>query len=615
MCGIAGICMRPGGGFDAAPAVQRMCDAMQARGPDAAGYWNHREGRVLFGHRRLAIIDPATRSNQPMASASGRLHIIFNGEIYNYRELRSDLERQGQRFSTEGDTEVILELIERDGIGAVERLRGMFAFALWDNRDSTLYLTRDPYGIKPLYVAENDKGLLFASQTKALLASGLVSDAIEPAGLVGFLLWGSVPEPWTLYRKVEPVPAGSWVSVRDGRRLETARYVDIARFWDDCASLDQPSLAAKVRESVTDSVRRHLVADVPVSVLLSGGVDSSAISAIATELGHSVEGITIGFQEFSGAASDETPRAKLVADHYGIKHTIRMVSREEFEDDLPRILKAMDQPSVDGVNTWFAAKAVAERGYKVVLSGIGGDELFCGYRTFNTVPQVARAGKILGGPALIRGLISAGLSLVGSAIGSPKLAEIPNVSGGYAAYFLNRCLFLPSELAGVVEPGLAAEGLERLGILKQFAKKSGKARVVCWTSFVAAAESTHYLRNQLLRDSDWASMAHSLELRTPLVDRHLTQSLAGYAKQFLDGAGKTLLASTPKRPLPASIEHAAKTGFGLPINEWIVRSSTANAWRSVASLRGRNVPWARRWAYLVAREFVGSDKNALHGLC
>ena len=340
LCGIAGFISTPNPTeAPAIEAVQRMTDRMAARGPDAEGLWSG-EG-VVLGHRRLAILDLDARSNQPMVSGCGRYVIAFNGEIYNFRDLRRDLEADGASFRTTSDTEVLLTLYARDGERMLPKLRGMFAFAIWDTTARELFLARDPYGIKPLYYAQTPQGFIFASQVKALLASGWVSQELEPAGLAGFYLWGSVPEPWTLYRDVFALPAGHWLKARAGVMTSPVCWHDIRAHWQGASSPSpQPSPASgqgsqplqeRVREAMRDSVRAHLVADVPVSVFLSGGIDSGTVAGLAAELGAQVEGITIGFEEFAGRPDDETPVARAIAAHYGLRHHVRTVTRAEFE--------------------------------------------------------------------------------------------------------------------------------------------------------------------------------------------------------------------------------------------------------------------------------------------
>lgn len=597
MCGLAGIQLKSGDGMHpASEGVRRMLAHMHARGPDAEGFWS--DDTTLLGHRRLAILDLDARANQPMLSADGRYSIVFNGEIYNFRELRCALEADGIVFRTTSDTEVLLALFARDGERMLPQLRGMFAFAIQDSRSGELFLARDPYGIKPLYYTQTKQGLVFASQVKALLASGLVDKACEPAGLAGFYLWGSVPEPWTLYRDIFALPAGHYLRVRAGVASAPVCWDDIRTRWQGsgCA-VSADELQEIVRQAMTDSVRAHLVADVPVSVFLSGGIDSGAIAGLAAELGADVEGITIGFSEFAGRHDDEVPVAQVIAAHYGLKHHVRMISGTEFEQDVSRILNVMDQPSVDGVNTWFASKAAAERGYKVVLSGIGGDELFRGYSLFRQLPQQVAVGRVLASIPGARALLKGPCAVLANLRAQPKLRGVPDFMGSLAGlYFLRRCLFLPAELPGLMGADLAREGLTRLGGYPpgMAATQSGDAG-----NEVGLLESTHYLRNQLLRDSDWASMAHSLELRAPLVDIKLLETLGPYLAGFADDAGKAMLARSPQKPLPAQIMNRPKTGFSLPMANWLSNALHAPNGADLLLPVTQRTHWARHWARAV----------------
>jgi asparagine synthase (glutamine-hydrolysing) len=571
---------------------------MRSRGPDAESLVTLDLGRLVLGHRRLSIIDLDPRSNQPMVSGDGRHAIVFNGEIYNYRELRRELESKGEKFRTMSDTEVLLVLFRREGASMLPRLRGMFALAIWDERERILFLARDPYGIKPLYYAKVAGGFAFASQVKALLVSGLVSTAREPAGLAGFYLWGSVPEPWTLYRDIQALPAGHWMRVRDGSPDAAVCWYDIREHWRGNARIESPdALQERVRAAVTDSVRAHLVADVPVSVFLSGGIDSSVIAGLAAQLGARVEGVTIGFKEFANRNDDEVPVARAIAEHYGLSHHVRMVSEDEFTEDLPRILDAMDQPSIDGVNTWFASKATAERGYKVVLSGVGGDELFCGYSLFRQIPRMVAFGRILTAIPGARARLREPFAALAKHRSQPKLAGMPTFMNSLeGAYFLRRSLFLPSELPALMGADLAREGLNRLGGNPPGMTSTGARDAA---AAVGLLESTLYLRNQLVRDSDWASMAHSVELRTPLVDAQLLALLGPYTAGFKRGAGKSMLAHAPGKPLPATIASRPKTGFSLPMARWLFSVTDQRSRQAPAALTPAATPWARRWGRFV----------------
>ncbi len=608
MCGIAGfVAVTDVTEPSTAEAVRRMTDRMRARGPDAAGLWCGKG--VVLGHRRLAILDLDPRSNQPMTikTSDGNLSIVFNGEIYNFRELRRELELDGVAFRTTSDTEVLLALYAREGERMLPRLRGMFAFAIWDASSRELFLARDPYGIKPLYYAQTGQGLVFASQVKAVTASGMVATTSEPAGVAGFYLWGSVPEPWTLYRGVLNLPCGHWMRVRAGKAEEPVCWDDIRGNWrQPTAQASARELQEEVRQAVTESVRAHLVSDVPVSVFLSGGIDSGTIAGLISQLSGQVEGITVGFDEFSSKPQDEVPAATALAAHYGLPHHVRRISRDEFEQDIPLILDAMDQPSIDGVNTWFAAKAAAERGYKVVLSGVGGDELFYGYSLAQELPRRAAQGKAIAAIPGARLLIKAVCVYLAKCHRHPKLKGVAEFMGTLeGAYFLKRCLFLPQELATLMGEDGAREGLARLA---GSPPSMSEANAVTGAAGFCLLDSTHYLRNQLLRDSDWASMAQSLELRTPLVDASLLHALRTLHPGFAGGLGKRLLALSPKRALPEQIIARPKTGFSVPMAEWLDAATDRREWQHMPLLGGGvGTPWTRRWARVVIEEGLQSS--------
>ena len=607
MCGIAGIYSY---GVVAERAdyaeLRRMRDHMAARGPDGKGEWQSTDGRVVLGHRRLAIIDLSNDAAQPMQSADGDLVITFNGEIYNYRALRTELQAAGYRFSTQSDTEVLLALYAALGPAMVSRLRGMFAFAIWDAKKQGVLLARDPYGVKPLYYAVRLGTLRFASQVKALLAGGALSRDPDPAGWVGFHLFGSVPEPFTTYRDIRALGAGSTVWI-DGAGIEPeAQYFSVARTFCDAEEqalrLSGSEFRSRLAAALSASVRDHMVADVPVGIFLSAGIDSGALLGLMRDAGKSqIEAVTLTYEEFRDTAEDEAPSAAMCALHYGSKHTIRVVTAREFRDELPAIFKAMDQPSIDGINTWFVSKAAAEIGLKAAISGLGGDELFGGYPSFSDVPRWQRMWSV---PARVP-LLAEAFRYFAEASGltyllNPKISGALKFGGTYAgAYFLRRGLFMPWELDGVMEQGMLREGLNRLEPVAHVAKiLEPKPRSAFGK--VATLEASLYMRNQLLRDTDWASMAHSLEVRVPLVDADLLRTTAPLVVALPQGAGKRLLAQCPGSPLPVTIAERAKTGFGTPIAQWLGRDSRLQNWRKIPQLARRGCPWARRWAYQLA---------------
>src|SRR2546427_3206690 len=408
MCGINGIFAYHSA--SSAPDEAELLltrDAMRARGPDGLGTWWSVDRCCALGHRRLSIIDLSDRASQPMTSEDGRSVVVFNGEIYNYPRLRVELEAKGARFRTTSDTEALLHLYARYGAEMVHQLRGMFAFAIWDEVRRGVFLARDPYGIKPLYTANDGWTFRFASQVKALLAGGHVSRDPEPAGIVGFHLFGSVPEPFTLYRDVRSLPAGhtQWIDAAGTR--EPKPFSNLAEILARGAANPAPvaEISERVRAGVLDSVRAHLLADVEVGIFLSAGVDSGALLGMMRDAGqHEIRAITLTFAEFHGTSEDEAPLAERVSKQYGARHIVRSLSEQEFIRDLPTIFEAMDQPSIDGVNTWFVSKAAKEAGLKVAISGMGGDELLGGYPSFLDLPRWHRRfGPLAAVPGLGHG--------------------------------------------------------------------------------------------------------------------------------------------------------------------------------------------------------------------
>jgi asparagine synthase (glutamine-hydrolysing) len=565
-------------------AASRALACMAQRGPDAEGRW--RDGSaatgVLLGHRRLAIVDLDPRSAQPMHSSCGRYAIVFNGEVYNYRPLRAVLESKGVAFRTNSDTEVILELFKAEGEGMLPKLQGMFAFIIWDKTARKAFAARDPYGIKPLYLGQTTEGIILASQVKAILATGLVDRAPDLRGQVGFWMLGSVPEPHTWYRDIRAIPAGHSLWIADGRAGAPRCWHDIADAWrsaarEPAAKMPAVAVQARVREALRESVERHLVADVPVGVFLSGGIDSSAMAVMMKEAGvRDLQGITISYREFAGCQEDEAPIAAELARAHGICHHIREVGRDEFMVDLPRILESMDQPSIDGINTWYASKAVAEQGLKVVVSGVGGDELFLGYEQFRKLPRLVSLWRRMSRVPGARSIAGVFAGVQARRSGNARWRHAPEwLRTMPGAWWMQRSSNAP-ETARTLTGGAGDGGLAGFSPDAWVHEMSGELADDLVLS-LAQIESTTYLRNQLLRDSDWASMDHSVELRTPLVDARLLSNLTPVLAQFHRFPGKTLLANAPEKPLPDSIVHRRKTGFGIPVVHWANEGAGAAA--------------------------------------
>jgi asparagine synthase (glutamine-hydrolysing) len=542
-----------------------MCEHMYRRGPDAAGLWVDGKGECALGLRRLAIVDLDPRSDQPMRSIDGRYLIVFNGEIYNYQSLRSELITEGVALRTKSDTEVILELFAREGPQMLMRLRGMFAFAIWDVRQRTLFLARDPYGIKPLYLAKTSKGYVFASQVKAILASGLVTSDPDMDAQAKFWMLGSVPEPQTWYASISLLRAGHYVYLQLGQEPRPVCWWDIGAHWRYRGpALEPQGIQEIVSQALKRTVRSHLVADVPVGIMLSGGVDSAVLAALIAESGITgVHAVTLSFSEFEGRNEDEVPRARHIARRYAITHHVRRVTREEFQADLPEILRAMDQPTIDGINTWFASKAISEIGLKVVVSGIGGDELFQGYSTFRQLPRLTKFWRAIRNVPLLPSLANFAFTMQ-AAISSNfrwKMAGacLESIEG---AWFLRRSLFSPEEIPS---GGVGTHDYDPRSLVRAMTGPLSEDSQLA----LGQIDSMTYLRNQILRDADWSSMSHSVELRTPLVDAWLLRDLEPVMPQLAQFPHKALLASAPDRALDSDFLLQRKTGFGIPTAVWM----------------------------------------------
>lgn len=584
----------------------RIRDHMAKRGPDGKGEWYSADNRVGMGHRRLAIIDLSESGTQPMCNEDGTIWITYNGEIYNYQALRTSLLALGHRFKSNSDTEVIIHGYEEWGIEELlKKLRGMFAFALYDARvmgyrsevigkefrssvDSSpithyplpitpkLFIARDPFGIKPLYYADDGKTVRVASQVKALLAGGKIDTSPEPAGHVGFFLWGHVPEPYTLYKGIRSLPSGSYMCISDTHNSSPITYhpyYSITKIFSNAEnnliSLSKVEMKERLREALLDTVKHHLISDVPVGVFLSAGLDSGTLVGLASEMNNSrLHTVTLAFKEYVDTHNDESALSTLVADHYHTLHETVWVKKQDFRDEAEALLSAMDQPSTDGVNSYFVSKAAVKAGLKVALSGLGGDELFGSYPSFQQIPKMAR----LFGPLVSIPFIGKSFRVISTPVlkhfTSPKYAGLLEYGGSYGgAYLLRRGMFMPWELPKLLDGEMVKKGWNELQTLLRL-----EETVSCIGNNhlkVSALEMQWYMKNQLLRDTDWASMAHSLEVRVPLVDISLLQALG----PLLFALSKKDFALAPVRPLPGEVVNRGKTGFSVPVKDWMMEVS------------------------------------------
>jgi len=591
MCGIAGsFAYSPEAPEIDRNELLRVRDHMIARGPDGAGLWVSPDARVGLAHRRLAIIDLSDAGSQPMQDAITGNQIVFNGEIYNHAALRADLVRSGVVMNSQSDTEVLLKLYGLDGADMLKQLRGMFAFAIWDARAKSLFMARDALGIKPLYVADNGRTLRFASQVKALLLAD-VDTRPEPAGHAGFLLWGSVPEPYTLYRGIRALPPGHWAVIQEGKPSRSGCFDSPLAALRNTQSADPDHEATALQSmalAVHDSVAAHMVADVPVGVFLSAGLDSIMLAACAASH-DDLRTITLGFTEYAGTLYDEAAIAGEVAASLNAVHSLERVGAAEFAADRESLVNAMDQPSIDGINTWFIAKAAARQGLKVVLSGIGGDELFGSYPSFTQVPALQRRLVGLARWPLLGRLVRRGLAPLSQLLPSAKYAGL--VEYGVTlegAYLLRRALFMPWELADIMGVDMAAEGLAELDTMSRL--KKGIDGIGSPRLAVSALEMQWYMLNQLLRDADWAGMAHSVEIRVPLVDMVLLRQLIEIPTIDVTQE-KRAIARAVAPHLPAAVLERPKSGFAVPIHQWL----NPGAPTSLGNHRGWSLDLYRRF--------------------
>jgi asparagine synthase (glutamine-hydrolysing) len=623
-----------------------MTAAMRHRGPDEEGFLTgeKRAPGLALGMRRLSIID-LPGGHQPIWNEARDVAVIFNGELYNYRELRERLSLCGHRFVTQSDTEILVHAWEEWGEDALTELRGMFAFALLDLRERyatapILFLARDPLGIKPLYYTQTPEGFAFASEVRALLASGAAAKRLSQDALTAYLLFGSVSEPVTLLEGVFSLPPGHrmLLYLPDRRRTPRARP-----WWDPAYSPDArdtrkprdlTSAAKRLRPLLEDAVRAHLIADVPIGLFLSSGLDSGAIAALAARAQAGIKSFTL---TFPGTAFDEAELARAIAKRCHTKHTEVPLESVSIVSRLDEALAALDQPTMDGINTYFVSWAAKEVGLKVALSGVGADELFAGYQTFADAPRLANLIQLAWFvPAALRRMVAPLVAGLGARRSSPDAPRKAAAAWAYPdslphAYFFARTLFPPGQLERIIEPRfrpstISADGVTLeptwLGWLERTADEARKLEPVAGISWL---EMRSYMASTLLRDTDSVSMAQSLEVRVPLLDTPLVEFVSSLpdAARRRDGAQKALLVEALGDLLPPEILAQRKRTFTLPWEEWLrgplrarLEASFADPSPSLAAylrpgglravwtdfLAGKTT-WSRPWSLYVLNEW------------
>jgi asparagine synthase (glutamine-hydrolysing) len=559
--------------------VERMTETLAHRGPDAAGLQAWPESGLAFGHRRLAIIDLSEAGRQPMQSADGQLVITFNGEIYNYRELRAQLRDRGHEFHTQTDTEVLLAAYAEWGPDCLERLRGMFAFAIADFARREVFLARDRFGIKPLVWARGENCLLFASELRALLASGQVARTPDPQAIWDYLSLGSVPFPATILRDAQALCPGHAMQVSFAGEIQrTWRWWNLHEVTSASrrqnAGLSAETAAEALREQLADATRAHLVADVPVGAFLSGGIDSAAMVGLMSQLvDQPVRTFTVGFEQ-QHADFSETAAARQTAEHFHADHTEVIVTDAEAAGSFDDLLQALDQPSMDGANTFFVAKAAAEQ-VKVVLTGLAGDELFAGYPHFRRHRLAARFPRALCAPlGLLPDRFRHNLML-------PALTESERLA-------TLRCQMYEREKRRVLNPDFLADfqpaPMARLPEAGLHADLDPIAQVSLY-------ELEGYMARTLLRDGDAMSMAHGLEARPILLDHRLAEFAFALpsACKLAAGQGKAVFLKALGNLLPESVLNRPKRGFELPLLRWLAGPLRDRADAAFASAAAREL--------------------------
>ncbi len=593
MCGIAGAFaweQAPAGGTLAA-----MLQSMIPRGPDDQGQATipvaGSAGAWLLGARRLAILDLSQAGHQPMRDDLTGNWVAHNGEIFNFRELREQLAADGCDFRSDCDTEVLLHGYRAWGCGLFEKLEGMFACAIWDERAQQMLLARDRHGIKPLYYFSGAGTFLFASELRALLATGLVPRRMDATGLDSLLKFGAVQEPLTMVHGVRMLSAG-YVLRHQRDFFSTRAYVDLFARKEE-PLVDSGEVSSLIGQALTRAVRLRLISDVPLGVFLSGGLDSAAIAATATEHTRKVRTFTVTFDEKDFA---EGEAARDTAQALGTEHTELKLSQDSLLHGLPGALRAMDQPTIDGVNTFFVSQATKAAGVTVALSGLGGDELFAGYRSFQQVPQMERAEESI--PLFARKI--AGNLLAPWAATSPtrKLAAWLQGENGYGhPYFLSRMIFFPSRVAQLSQPDWLAQ-VDFAPCAEGAARLAQAATALDPVNRVSCCELSTYMRNTLLRDTDCMSMAHSLEVRVPFLDHRLTSLMLRIPgrQKVATGMNKPLLVKALGKALPSRIAHRPKCGFEFPWKNWLrgqLRDEVAQTLREPGPILGEAIHWGK----------------------
>lgn len=633
MCGISGIVgLKATTHFakeaDPVAIVRRMNKAIAHRGPDADGVW--RGSDVVLGHRRLSIIDLSAASNQPMTTPDGRYTIVFNGEIYNYRDLRKQLGDVAWRSG--GDGEVLLHAWARWGADCLPKLEGMFAFAVWDEQEQECVLVRDRLGIKPLYHSVFSipqegmpMGLVFASEIRALVASGAVEPELDLNALTDYLRYGTVHAPMTIMHGVRMLLPGHMLrfSAQKGVREDLEWWSPVKSARQDAQVLPIEGVTKEIRSLLSKAVEKRLVADVPFGAFLSGGIDSSAVVGLMAECSSApVHTFNVSFDE---SEFSEARFAQLIAKRFNTRHTEIKLKPADMLRYLPDALAAMDHPSMDGPNTWVVSKVTKEAGITMALSGLGGDEVFAGYDVFKRSTDLQRKAWLMAVPKVLRKLAGSVVAKARPGAASTKAAELLALSDWTLknTYALSRLAFTDAELRALLLHEVSSINAVRLQA--EVLLEGGGGNALPLLSRVSLLEMSTYMQNVLLRDTDQMSMAHALEVRVPFLDHDLVSFVLGVGDAFkYPHTPKQLLTDSLGDLLPREIIDRPKMGFTLPWAQWMrgeLKTFCADRMQALAKRRqfraeGINdlwqrflandprVTWGRVWMLVVLEDWM-----------
>ena len=624
MCGIAGFINFDPSAQPENPGrvLRNMLDKLRHRGPDDRGEERIEidTGPILhLGHQRFSIIDLSQAGHQPMSNDDDSVWISTNSEIYNYRELRNELAFQ---FHSQSDTEVLLRAYENWGVGCLDRLVGMFSFAIWDSKKEALFIARDRLGIKPLYYHIKEQQFTFASELRSLLASGFTDRSINSTGLYQFLSFGHLKSPESIVNSVRELKPGHYLWIDKNGDWEEKEY------WNPFQGNDVPvsteNIEQQVKEAVEQSVQCRRVSDVPLGAFLSGGIDSSVVVGTLASLSDDpVSTLTIGFKE---KEFDESSFSQEIADRFKTRHQVLWLDEDQLLEALPSSLSAMDQPTIDGVNTFLISRSAHEAGLKVALSGLGGDELFGGYPSFQLVPKLLQRKKWIKSIPFMNSIAGLNRSLFPSDQSTKMEHWMKGKLSGAHEYFLIRALFCQDLLTDLFND----QKLAQTEIEKDYQRTHNQLKQYPADDIfnqVSYLETYHYLQNMLLRDADMMSMAHPLEVRVPFMDHRLVEMIFRLPGNEKDGTPKRLLVNSMKSLLPENILSRKKMGFTFPFEIWmrgalrseietvllsplqqlddlISQQSVTNIWNEFISGR---ISWSRPWSLYVLKSWVDNN--------